>query len=100
LTALQFEDRETDYLQWLDEHPNGYVLTTQKVFHPEIRLHSSKCFYIGKYMRHMRPDAFTGGLWKKVCSSDVDELYQWAADQGYIEVSTCKVCLRSFQPPG
>ncbi len=79
MTLLVFDTHDAPFLQWMSEHPDGYVVNTER--RPNSRLfflHTANCFHIAGYVSGQQPDAFTGRDYIKVCSDDASELLAWA----------------------
>ena len=87
---LQFVDDEGGYLQWLDDHPEGFVANSDRVPTAEyLVLHRSSCYSIS---RHPFGN-YTTTSYIKTCSDDVTELRQWAQGlRGQLQES--HYCLR------
>ena len=75
---IQFVDDEDGYLRWLDDHPEGFVVNSDRV--PTAKylvLHHSGCYSISRISRHPFGN-YTTTSYIKTCSDDVTELRRWA----------------------
>ena len=84
----QFEDAESEYLEWLAAHPEGYVLNSER--HPKpnnLVLHRARCKSISTTWSN-----YTTRDYIKTCSESRDQLAQWArsADGGHPR--DCALC--------
>ena len=78
------------YLEWLESHPNGYVLNC--IPRPPEQnyplLHNASCWTIGREAK-----VFAGASYK-ACSSNKRDLIKWAKEQSNEAKSACVWCLR------
>lgn len=78
-----FDDRDAPYLDWLQSHPDGYVLNRRRGSSDNyLVLHRSACNKIRNYTQMARPGGFTGRGYIKVCSNDIESLHQYARNKG------------------
>lgn len=78
-----FDDRDTPYLEWLNQHPDGYVLNRRRGSSIEyLILHRAGCGRIRNYSQMARPGGFTGRGYVKVCSESLELLHQYARTKG------------------
>lgn len=89
MAVEEFQDRDDDYLKWIEERPTGYVLNVHHRRRGEAKLHSAACQWI-----RSRPP-FTKS-YIKLCSTALDELGRWIADHPHTVLSHCGTC----EPPG
>lgn len=94
MSALVFQNADLDYLCWLNEHVNGYVLNANTQPRDDyLILHTSKCRSIRNPKKDAESDCFTGNNYLKVCSLEVSELSEWIRKQGFIDFSKrCTIC--------
>jgi hypothetical protein len=84
-----FQDRDDDYLMWVEAHRTGYVINVGRSGHGDARVHRPACHTIVS-----RPP-FTGP-YIKICSTALGDLDQWAFDHRGTGLVRCGKC----QPPG
>lgn len=94
MTISIFQDSEREYMEWLANNKNGYVLTTVRAVSKEyMSLHRSTCRKISQYMSNMAEDAFTGKKYIKICSLNPNELSKWIRGKGgYGFTKLCLFC--------
>src|SRR4051812_37089419 len=79
----QLMTNEQQYKQWLDAHPDGFVLNTTKGHAPEYMvLHRATCRYIAEPMPPAQPGGFTERDYVKVVDDEVTPLRHWVAGHG------------------
>jgi hypothetical protein len=66
------------YVQWLQNHPNGYVLQFNQG--SDIKLHRAACRHIGG-LGAMPPNGTIWTTYRKRCSEDRAELYTMSNQQ-------------------
>lgn len=71
----RFEDDDTGYLAWVHDHPNGFVVNTERPPSPRyLRLHRATCSFITRSSQQ--------GRWTtayiKACGLERAELERWA----------------------
>lgn len=83
--------REDDYLRWVEAHPSGYIVNTDRGMqvptYPIVHRASHKL---------VSSDAranYTMGRYIKLCSVSLDELDAWAAQQGKC-LYRCGACMK------
>lgn len=86
----EFRDNDVDYLAWLAEHPDGYVLNIRRNNNPaDARVHRAGCKHInGKNPRGRR----LVGDYIKVCADERATLDQWAIDKARRLIAACGAC--------
>ncbi|MDN4546389.1 HNH endonuclease signature motif containing protein [Pseudomonas sp. C32] len=89
-----FQDKETEYQNWIASNPNGFVLTTTKnISISYMVLHRATCRTISQYMSNMAKGAFTGKRYIKICSNNPGDLSDWVETQGGAGFTTlCSKC--------
>ena len=71
----KFVDDEAGYLQWLDAHPQGFVVNTNRAPNSRyLKLHRTACKHIGRDGQ----GNYTRGSYIKMCSEDSTELRRLA----------------------
>jgi hypothetical protein len=89
MSVEEFQDRDDDYLGWVGEHRDGYVINIGRSGRGYARLHRATCGTITS-----RPPLT--GPYIKVCSTALTELEQWALQRSGVIPDRCGTC----QPPG
>lgn len=84
---LFFKD-ECSYGDWLDDHPEGFVLNADTKGPKQSILHNARCRWIYPLKSHVH---YTDNF-RKVCDDDRRILEQWAADNGHT-LTDCQKCL-------
>jgi hypothetical protein len=86
----KFVNDETGYLQWIDNNPNGYILNLDEPLvtakYPMIHLARHKV------VSSSTRTNYTTGRYFKVCSTDMDELANWAIANCGRPFTWCEVC--------
>jgi hypothetical protein len=78
-----FQNKETEYQNWIASNPHGYVLTTTKdISISYMSLHRATCRTISQYMSNMANGAFTEKNYMKICSNNYGDLTDWIETQG------------------
>jgi hypothetical protein len=92
----RFVDDNRGYLDWLDHHPDGFVINTGRIPSAAyLMLHRARCWTISG--KPARGTTFTGD-YIKVCG-ERDELEDFARHLGG-HTRPCGLCLRQHgQPP-
>lgn len=85
-----FTDDDAAYLQWVKQHPLGYVLNATRPPLPDfLVLHLASC-------RAVYGEPSVGDYWTaesvKVCSTDRAEIEAWAQNEVGGQVMTCELC--------
>ena len=71
MTVNLFENDEAGYLEWISEHPDGYVVNVRRWLDPDyLVLHRATCFSISRH-RNMDedPGGFTERSFEKIIST-------------------------------
>jgi hypothetical protein len=88
---LIFVDEDAEYLHWVSEHPDGYVINTyRKPSSNYLVLHRAECFHITVSFKE-RTTAWTRD-YIKICAHDRDDLGRWAAEFTGSQAIPCKTC--------
>jgi len=82
---VTFENNEDGYRQWVKDNPLGFVINTPKSG-GYLMLHRANCTFISSDKR----THYTTGDYKKICSTDRQELVDWAKKSGNIQY--CSFC--------
>ena len=91
---------DQQYLNWLAQNPNGYVvncLTTKDDYRV---LHRSDCRSINKLISSASEGGFTERKYIKVCSTTIEGLKKWSVENGAKDQcfsSICKHCMKMDQ---
>jgi hypothetical protein len=81
--AIFFRKDEQGYLNWLAEHPDGYVVNTYPENHSRYMvLHRATCRFISRYARNAAPGAFAERQYAKACASNWDDICDWVLRHG------------------
>jgi hypothetical protein len=85
-------DKHDNYLQWIKENPNGYVLNCN--INPNsnyLVIHRAHCYTINNLQK--QANSWTE-KYQKICSEDINELKKWARlnVNGYSDVTICSKC--------
>jgi hypothetical protein len=95
--AGEFSDSDEAYQDWLENHPEGFVLTMLRNKPPDkMYLHRASCYKIKNYNRMARPGGFTERAYIKICAVNLDSLRDWVRVNGRPDGSFtnefCYVC--------
>ena len=72
-----FKDNDDEYEKWIGRYPDGYVLNTGRTGRSRyVKLHGASCRTIERKLGKQSTHHYI-----KVCSTDVDELTDWACDK-------------------
>ena len=98
MSVQVFINNDHDYLQWMADNPNGFVVNTGRTKRSTYTsLHTSGCTHIVEYegLANTKSRA-------KVCSNDPDELYYWCQENrpaiGRFH-HLCTSCKPKFEEP-
>ena len=95
MSVIVFDKGDEPYLQWMKDHPHGFVLNTASgVSTWFLMFHHANCPHISGYTKSQEKGAFTQRNYVKACSDDPSNLIAWAASQrkGVTEYQECKTC--------
>ena len=86
-----FVNDDSGYLDWIDRHPDGFVVNTYRTPNPQyLLIHRASCHSISK---KTSPDyTWTEGGYLKACASAYDELDRWARREVGGELKACTLC--------
>ena len=88
-----FVGDDDGYLRWLDRHPTGYVINTERSRNPNYMvLHEASCRHIGRENDNVAPGGFTERRYIKICAESADDLRAWARRNGRPDGSFSKRC--------
>jgi hypothetical protein len=85
VTVKRFQDRDAEYLNWVEEHRGGYVINIGRSGRGTARLHRACCWTITS-----KPP-FTGP-YIKICSMSSAELDKWALSSSGTLPDRCGTC--------
>ena len=86
---LKFKDNDEDYLRWIKQNPEGYVVNSyRKPKKSFLRLHCADCWTINTPAR----DNWTTKDYIKTCSVSLAELENWAKEEIGGGMMHCKIC--------
>jgi hypothetical protein len=81
--VLFFVDDEASYLEWMQNHPDGFVVNTNRTPAPSyMQLHRSGCASISEYEGDATPGGFTERDYAKACADSIEELKAWVRKRG------------------
>jgi len=87
----EFRDDDAGYVNWLDAHPDGYVINISRSHRPTgSRMHRAGC----RWIRSTGQPRQQTRTYVKICAERVDELEQWAIDKMLEPIQGCQ-CLRA-----
>jgi hypothetical protein len=73
-----FEPDDAKYLKWVNEHPEGFILTSNKSLYPKFTvIHKSTCDKIKILKAPAKPGGFTERDYIKVYSTNLTDLNTW-----------------------
>jgi hypothetical protein len=88
--AMQtFKDNDVGYLEWVQQHPHGFVINTTRSPSPTyLVLHQARCFHITKKT--------AGHRWTtdyiKVCAEQTNLLEDWVREHIGGTIRRCRTC--------
>ena len=91
-TVYVYIDADDEYLRWLEEHPDGYVVNTNRSLSPGyLILHEARC---GQLHRLDPRQARMTFEYVKVCSASREQLEKWAnwTLPGQPQLHRCNFC--------
>lgn len=88
----QFDKREMEYLQWVQAHPEGYVVNLDRA---RVRaeypiVHAASHKLVSSPSR----TNYTDGDYIKVCSENLHDLEKWALSTARRPLARCGVCMK------
>lgn len=73
-----FEPDDANYLKWINQHPEGYILTSSKSLYPDFTIiHKATCDKIRTLKAPAKPGGFTERGYIKVFSTNTSSLENW-----------------------
>jgi hypothetical protein len=91
MSARDFRDDDTGYMEWLTEHPAGYVINIRRNHSPaDARVHRAYCSTIS--IRQQGGKRSWTDQYVKVCAEHVTEIEQWAAEHVGAPILGCRIC--------
>lgn len=90
---LQFDNNDTGFLQWMQEHPQGFVVNTERSDGSHLAvLHCARCHHITS-MKSLEPGAYTEREYIKICSDDGSTLKSWLiTNRPNAQIRYCRTC--------
>lgn len=92
-----YANDETGYINWVREHPLGYVLVSHNPPSAKyITLHRADCYYINP-AKALHKDNWTK-LYIKVCGTSFGDIELWAEGNlkaGKLVLPLCKSCVNA-----
>ncbi|MGO9220542.1 MAG: HTH domain-containing protein [Streptosporangiaceae bacterium] len=86
-TISVFRDDDPGFFQWLDDHPDGYFINSERNPKPTyLVLHRPSCKHFDRGPVHWTKDYI------KICSTDRSELEEWASGAVGGDVTLCRTC--------
>src|SRR5205085_7162313 len=83
-----FRDDDAGFFDWLDDHPNGFFVNTERNPKPTyLVLHVSDCSHFDR-----SPSLKWTHEYVKVCADRRDELEAWAEERVGGEITLCRSC--------
>ncbi|MBT9099343.1 hypothetical protein KFZ76_16735 [Methylovulum psychrotolerans] len=81
MAAIHITHDDLEFLAWLKQHPNGYVLNTNLKPSPKYMiLHSALCRCWSE--EYDSENSFTGQNYSKVVAKNIPELQEWIRQNG------------------
>lgn len=91
MSAREFRDDDTGYMEWLTEHPAGYVTNIRRNHSPtDARVHRAGCSAIS--VRQQSGKGSWTNQYVKVCAEHMIGIEQWAAEHVGEPISGCRTC--------
>lgn len=88
-----FDSGDEPYKQWMEEHPEGYVLNVKRKTSSGFAVfHDSQCSHILGVLSSHRSDAHTKHDKIKVCAEETEPLVEWLTDNRRKAVYGAEVC--------
>ena len=77
-----FDSGDAPFLQWMIEHPSGYVINTERRETSRYTfLHRSGCHHLAGLVEGQGPDGYTQREYIKVCSENAEALLDWCLQE-------------------
>lgn len=76
MKPVLFDGNDRKYFEWVDAHPNGYVVNLRRRSDPEyVVLHRASCASIRRYKgMDNDPGGFTERAYRKLCGASLPEI--------------------------
>jgi hypothetical protein len=88
----EFSSNDKAYQEWVTKHPQGFVINTNQGVSPEyMALHKATCGHVSNF-DNREQGAFTERGYMKVCSTEIDQLREWAKVHGRTDGSFTGNC--------
>ncbi len=88
--TVEFRDDDDGYLQWLADHPGGYVLNIQRNYSAaDARLHRADC---GRINGRSSPGKVLTKSYVKRCAELLADLSRWPTDTVTQAIQPCGAC--------
>ena len=90
---IRFEHDDPGYLDWVNRHPEGYVLNVRDRPYPQyVVLHRATCKTVSRGL--FNPAGYTGGSYRKAVTKTKDGLRDVSIQNGRVDGSFSKECAR------
>lgn len=92
---MLIKDSDSNYFNWLKQHPTGYVANIERQFRPGyFVLHRATCHTINGTTHKDKPGAFTERSYVKYVANSLQELERWGIENSFDKHSFkfCKTC--------
>jgi hypothetical protein len=73
----EFRDNDTAYQNWIQKHPEGFVINLFRDNNSFFTLHTSMCSLISQYNKVAKRGGFTERQYIKFCADSIQELHDW-----------------------
>jgi len=89
-----FEHDDEKYLAWINEHPDGFILTSSKsLYPPHTVIHRASCNKIKTLTGNAKPGGFTERDYIKVYATSVSLLKAWVLQKRVDgDCRECSIC--------
>ncbi|MES1993539.1 MAG: hypothetical protein V4457_08115 [Pseudomonadota bacterium] len=93
--VMVFEPDDKKYLAWINEHQEGFVLTSSKsLYPPHTVIHSASCHKIKVLTGNAKPGGFTERGYIKVYATNVGALERWVREKRTdASARECSLCI-------
>jgi len=93
MDVKKFDDGDKPYLEWIEAHPNGCVLNTERgVSATYACFHHPDCHFISSEEARQGPNGFTKQKRIKVCADESAALVDWLINNRPMAVANKKSC--------
>jgi len=91
-----FKKREAEYLSWLNDFSEGFVVNTPSHMPPnDMMLHRASCKHIRQYQGLADEGGFTERAYIKICDKSLLSIQAWAHKQ-HAELKRCSFCAKDI----